>query len=242
MKPTLMLCIPGDWVDRKDFLTRVIERTNGEFMFASLILAKPSAKIHVELDLEEHTPKIAESFRIAGQGKLSGELLQQVADHRMVAYLHFDISLILERSKLIEFSRLMQSVGGIAVKVESSGVAHDWETWFELIDSEFDFDWYCSVMTLVEDEDTYYSCGMHHFLLEEVEVPSDMGIAAAAELINQFNYWRIAEEPKIGDGHTFSLSNDSPHFRMKKVADDRHEPGDLFHNTHGVWKLERVTV
>jgi hypothetical protein len=205
MKPTLMLCIPGDWVDRKDFLTRVVKETKGEFMLAGVILAKPSAKMHVELDLEGHDLRMAESFRVSGQGKLSETLLQQVADHRMVAYLHFDISLILERSEIVEFSRLMQSVGGIAVKVESSGVAHDWETWLKLIDSEFDFDWYCSVMTLVEDEDTYYSCGMHHFLLEEVEVPSDLGISAAAELINEFNLWRIVEEPKIGDGHTFSL-------------------------------------
>ncbi len=235
-----MLCIPGDWADRTDFLTRVVTQTDGEFMLAGMILVKPLANAHVSFELEDHDPRMEESFRVSGQGKLPDALLKKVAEHRMVAYLHFDISFIQEQSKIIEFSRLMRSVGGIAVKVESSGLAHDWDTWLERIGSDWSFDWYCSLIVLVEDRDAYYSCGMHHFLLEEVEVPADLGLTASAELINEFNLWRILEEPKIGEGHTFSLGKDSPRFRMKKISDDRHESGDLFHNTHGVWKLERI--
>lgn len=242
MKPTLMLCIPGDWEDRTDLVVRMAQASGGQTLFLGGILAKPSEGVHVHLDLVEHTPRISKSFRVAGQGKLSEALLQQVAEHRTVAYLHFDISFILERSKLTEFSRLMQSVGGIAVKVESTGLAHDWETWHRLTGSDSSFDWYCSMVVLIKDTDAYYSCGMHHFLLEDVEVPSDLGPEDGADLINQFNFWRINEEAKIANGHTFSLSKDSPRFRMKKAADHRHEPGDLFHNTHGVWRLERVPV
>jgi hypothetical protein len=240
MNPTLMLCIPGPWKDRTDFLTRVVKETKGEFMFAGIILAQPSRKRHVTLEFCGRFSDLRRAFEFAGQGKLSEDFLCTVDGHQSIAYLHFEVSFIQERDKIIDFTRLMQRVGGFGVKVESAGVAHQWSHWFEQITSENPFDWYRTFVVLVGDERYYYSCGMHHFCLSDVEVARQPEISEAANLMNRFNYWQIVEEPQIDSGHTFSITAEAPHFRLRRVPDSRHPEGDLFHNTSGLWRLEEV--
>ena len=52
--------------------------------------------------------------------------------------------------------------------------------------------------------------------------------------------WEILEKPLLESGHTFSLTADSPRFRLELLTDDRHPEDDLFHNPHGLWNLKRV--
>jgi hypothetical protein len=60
----------------------------------------------------------------------------------------------------------------------------------------------------------------------------------AADLMNQFNYWRVVEKPTLAAGHTFSLTPDSQHYRLTHVDDTRHSPDDPFHNPTGIWRLD----
>ena len=64
-----------------------------------------------------------------------------------------------------------------------------------------------------------------------------MGLEPATDLINQFNIFQIGRRTVLKDGQTFSLSAQSPNFRMKAVRDHRHAPDDLLHNPHGIWKF-----
>ena len=240
MKPEIILCVPGPWGDRTKLLEEIIVRTEGEFMFAGGILACPSAKDHVPLEYEPHTPEMEDAFRYAGQGKISDETLQAVSQHKGVAYLHFPLEFIAQRDRMKMFTTLLRDCGGIGIKNESSGVAHEWDRWFELIESEDLFDSYCACIVLVADDDVYYSCGMHHFGLPEVQISRNYDIQEAAKFINDFNLYQLIEEPNINAGHTFSLTSDGPKFRIGHVADNRHDQEDLFYNSAGVWSLETV--
>jgi uncharacterized protein YegJ (DUF2314 family) len=82
---------------------------------------------------------------------------------------------------------------------------------------------------------------MHHFGLPECEVPSFMGVADGADLINRFNAWQINDRPKVNSGETFSLAANEPPFRLELRPDSRHSGDDLFYNPHGVWVLSRAT-
>lgn len=209
-------------------------------MFAGGILACPSAGDHIPLDYEMRTPEMADAFRIAGQGKVSDEAIAAVDEHKGVAYLHFPLQFITQRERIKRFTALLRDCGGIAIKNESSGIAHEWDRWFELISSENLFDAYCACIVLVADEDVYYSCGMHHFGLPEVQISREFDIQEAAGFINDFNFYQLTEEPKIAVGHTFSLTADGPKFRIEHIEDVRHESTDLFHNRAGVWSLETL--
>lgn len=205
-------------------------------MFAGLILADVEAKDHAPVEIHGADSRIAKAFELAGQDKFSSEELVEVQAHRSVAYLRFPSYLPDQYKRIASFSDVLQRAGGIAVKVESSGVAHTWRRWQSLLTGSL-FDNYCAVVTLIREGEFYYSCGMHLFGLPECEVPTHVSLAQAADLMNRFNFWQIAERPILEEGHTFSVSQESPRYRLNLIPDARHEQGELFHNPLGVWRL-----
>ena len=237
MTPELVICIPGKWTDRNDFLRQVITyEPKGRYMFAGMVLADIEAKDHVPLEFCPEDLHIPQAFSIAGQGQIPADVLAQLDEHTAVVYLHFPLDLPEQRERILKYTQLVQRLGGIAVKLESSGIAHSWERWFALL-SGSPFDVYCAGVVLIGDESYYYSCGMHNFGLPECEAPRAIPIDAAADLMNRFNFWQITERPKLASGHTFSLTSSAPHFRLSLEEDSRHAKKELFYNPHGIWRL-----
>lgn len=220
MNQEAIICIPGPWADRSEFLRSIItQEPAGAFMFAGGILANPAGKDHVPLDFCEPYPQMREAFHVAGQGRVSQPTLDAIHMHQGVVYLHFPLDWLGQRERLNKFTEVLMRAGGLAVKVESSGVAHEWGRWFSLL-SGSTFDAYCSAVTLIADSERYYSCGMHHFGLPESSLPRSIEIAAAADLMNRFNIYQIAEHPQLVPGHTFSSAPDAP--LSPGVCDRRH--------------------
>ena len=237
MNNEMIVCIPGAWESRKDFLSSVVETTDGEFMLAAMILAHPKGRDHVELEFAEPYDRMAEAFSSGGRGKLSDETLKKIEKHLSVIYLHFPLDMTSQRLRLVKFTEVVSRCGGIAVKIENSGIAHEWERWFSLLRSDNPFDSYCASVVLSGDQQYYYSCGMHNFGLPDAQTSSDFDTQEAADLLNQFNYYQVLERPRLESGHTFSLTAGSPRFRVNRVTDQRHQEDELFHNPHGLWDL-----
>lgn len=236
----MIVCVPGPWVDRRDFLEAVATKTRGEFLFAGGLLAHPKGGDHVEVELAEPYGQMAEAFGQAGRGTLSGETLDEIARHKGVAYLRFPLDVASERLRLLKFTEAVSRCGGVAVLIENSGVAHEWASWFEMLESGEPSDAYRACVALVGDGRHYYSCGMHCFGLPDAQIPGDVNAEEAAELLNAFNLYRLVEQPSLAPGHTFSRTAGGPLFRLELVADGRHGPDDLFHNAHGLWDLARA--
>ena len=134
MTPEAIICIPGPWADRSEFLRAIItQQPSGEFMFAGAILAHPKGNDHAPLDCCDPYAQMRDAFRVAGQGHLSGATLDAIQGHRNVLYLHFPVDWLAQRERFTKFTRIVQRAGGFAVKVESSGVAHEWDRWFSLL-------------------------------------------------------------------------------------------------------------
>jgi hypothetical protein len=233
----LIIAVPGPWQDRKDFLTRVVKSTGAEFMLAGSMLANPRANDHIELELSEAEPNLRTAFEYAGHGKLREDTLDAIGSHAMVAYLHFPLAVTGQQQRLQRFTSLMRQIGGLAVKIESAGVAHEWAAWEEILASENPFDLYRGFVTLIGGQAHYYSCGMHHFALPEAQMPRSVPIEKATNLLNRFNFYRITESPPLASGHTFSLAADTPRYRLTLIPDERHDDVELLRNGHGVWDL-----
>ncbi len=235
-----MVCIPGPWEDRTEFVQRVVTHTAGDFLFAGGVLAYAKGKDHVPLEFCERIENMRHAFETAGQGKLPPELLDQIASHKSVVYVRFPLDAIAQRQRMLSFTSLIRELGGYAIKIESTGVAHTWDVWRGLISSDNPFDQYRCFVVLIEDEAQFYSCGMHHFGLPDCQIGREIPIEEAAHTMNRFNYYQLIEQPSLESGHTFSLAPDSPSYRITLVADQRHETDDLFRNPSGLWTLERV--
>lgn len=240
MTSELIVCIPGNWKDRADFIHRVVGlEPTGRYMFAGTVLADVVAKDHVPLDFCPPDPLLGQAFAIAAQGQISPPVLALVEAHTAVVYLHFPIDILAQRERVLKYTELLRRLGGLAVKVESSGVAHEWKRWFGRLSGNT-FDVYTAMVTLIGGEDYFYSCGMHHFGLPECEVPASVPLQPAADLMNRFNFWQIVERPRLENGHTFSLTDEDPRYHLYRRVDARHREGDLFWNTYGVWRFEAV--
>ena len=240
MKDEIIICIPGNWKDRARFVESVVTATDGEFIFAGLLLAHPEGNDHVELEFYEAEDPLKRMFYYAGQGSFSETTLDQIEAYRSLVCLNFPFDLISQKERIIKFTEVIQKSGGIAVKLETSGIAHEWERWFELLRSDNPFDTYCAGVLLVGDENFYYSCGMHNFGLPDTQVSNQIESTAAAELINHFNFWQIMDRPSLKSGETFSLTENSPYFRLEMSNDTRHTETELFHNPHGLWELRPI--
>lgn len=240
MNRELVIAIPGPWKDRAEFLSCLVATTKGELMFVGNILANPKAKDHIAVELYEADSHMQEAFEYAGQGKLKQSTIKSIAEHKMTAYLRFPLSVSGEQARMRMFTSAIRKIGGIAVKIESSGTAHEWEVWDEILDSTNPFDLYHGFVTLIGGEGSYYSCGMHHFGMPESQVPRSLEIQEAADLLNRFNYYRMVENPELKDGHTFSLPDEHPGYRLRLLSDPRHDSENLFHNPYGVWDMEPV--
>lgn len=240
MKPSLLLSVPGPWPDRAQFAEQVAESTHAEFIYAAGLLSRPIASQEVRLEFAPRDPGLRAAFEAAGQGLLSEATLAAIEAHRSIAVLAFEDLLLEEREKIGDFSSRLRQLGGAAVRVESSGVVHEWDKWLELIMSENPVDWYRSVVGLIRDEDErcYCSCGMHHFGLLDVQAPAQLAAEPAADLINQFNVFQIVRRTVQKDGRPFSLTSDAANYRIRAVRDHRHLPEDLLHNPHGLWRFE----
>jgi hypothetical protein len=235
-----MICIPGPWKNRTEFLEGIATHTKGDFMFAGAILANPKAKDHVPLEFCEPYEEMRKAFEIAGQGKLSIELLDQISAHNSVVYIRFPLDAITQRKRMLTFTNLIRELGGYAVKIESTGIAHNWETWNSLLSSDNPFDQYRCFVVLIGDSEHFYSCGMHHFGLPDCQISRDIPMEEAADTMNRFNYYQIIEQPNLESGHTFSLTPDSPYYRLVLSPDYRHETDEFFRNPNGLWTMERV--
>lgn len=232
--------IPGSWESREEFLKSVIVSTKGDFMFAGGIFANPKENDHIELEFYEAYEGMTEAFNYGGQGKITDITLHQISQHKGVVYLVFPPNIISQKERIAKFTKVISECGGIAVKLETSGIAHEWNEWFRLINSDNIFDQYCASVVLISDENKYYSCGMHSFELPDAQISRTINVEEAADLINRFNYWRILEKPILEIGHTFSLTSESQYFRLEMTSDKRHQSDDLFYNPKGIWDLEAI--
>jgi hypothetical protein len=167
----VVLCIPGPWESRVDFIQRVITlKPEGIYMFAAGFLAHPSAGDHIAADYFGPDPSLAEAFHFAGQGKLEDKTVARIESHRGYAVLWFDGTVASEKQRLVKFTRVLKEIGGYAVKIDSCGVAHEWDEWFNLLNGSA-FDLYRGFVSLTADENQFFSRGMHHFELADCAIP-----------------------------------------------------------------------
>ena len=182
-------------------------------------------------------PRMVDAFRAAGRGDISAELEEEIAQHQSSIYLRFAANFVEERTRVLKYTELARQLGGIAIKIESSGVGHSWERWFHLLASQNGFDWYCAVVMLLADEGIYYSCGMHHFGLADAAIGKHLAPRNAGNLLNKFNYWRIVEPRELKSGDIFRLDDSNRRYRVDLKRDQINPTEDLFHNPQGLWFL-----
>lgn len=190
-----------------------------------------------------YTPKtpLANSFAFLGQNKISENVLKEIDNYQQIIYLtSLDVgyNYCLQIAK---FAQIILSLGGIAVKVESAGIAHQADHWLAHYHSQDIFDIYSLFVVLIEGDDYYYSCGMHNFGMADVILDLDEEMSLAIYVLNVFNYYRLTEFPIIKEGQTFQPDITSPIYRMHSTFNIIQADNSLLFNPYGQWHLKRFS-
>ncbi len=170
-------------------------------------------------------------------GNFTDEQLEEIGEHNLTIYLIGKSGDLNSITNINNAVCSLLKAGGIAVKVESSGVAHTSERWFELTNSGDLVDVLNAYVTILTDGNTCYSCGMHNIGYRDAIITTDMPLEDASHLISTFLTYLLSENPVLKQGETFSMDSNSPIYLLKQEECKIYPPNDLFFNPFGYWRL-----
>jgi hypothetical protein len=234
---TIILGLPGTWPTRSDIVASIAGLSEG-LIFAGKILLDTTTYQSYQLDIYEHDPELVRAFALAGRRSLTEADLAAIDAHTHTLYV-IGKGGSSERAKLLmQVGARLLRAGGLAVKVESAGVAHSASDWQTLTAASEPSALYSAYVTLVGNEKHFYSCGMHNLGLPDAIVPGTLLPNDAAQLLETFLLYLLLEQPNLNNGHTFSTSPQAPRYRLQLAPCTLYEADDPFYNPYGMWVLE----
>jgi len=235
----IIVGVPGPWADRSEVIGAIASVGPApRFVAAGNVLMDVRAGNSVELETHPHDARMREAFEIAGGGAISDLELRRIAKHRTTAYLiGRDCSLAGARQMMAAAVHLLDA-GGLAVKVESAGVAHPADRWRYHAATGATLSAVRAFVTLVggEPADHHYSCGMHNLGLPDASVVGSVSVDDAAEILTAFNHWNLLERPTLRDGTWFSAGAGEAAFTARRHPFGYDEE-DPLNNPLGRWHL-----
>jgi uncharacterized protein YegJ (DUF2314 family) len=232
----IVVGIPGPWESEQDLMKSLLEDNEGELILLGLMLFDPHAQEHCWVDMRGFNPRMRKAFEVAGGGRIPNETLNLIGQHKHCAYLILDDPSTERAKTAIRFTNAFLRAGGIAINVESAGVAHDRQTWIEKATRLADYDLYSLFVQLVGSGGQYYSCGMQNFGLPDAEV-SSLDKEEAAHILNEFNFYRLTENPELVDGDVVMLPP-ALRFKLRWHEYEGYDPETPLYNSWGKWLLE----
>lgn len=248
------MCVVGNWKSRAE-------------------IAAILDDAELEYEVEASDPRMVEAFRVSAcrvNPSLDEAEYRAIGKHTSVVYFlgpnfsHEDAPPV--SHFMIRVGAALLASGGIAMKCESSGIAHSKERWLEMavtLDAAFnEFDssdeerrlvavaqfWATLFDAFVRfplaDANEFYSCGMHLLGRPEMVVAKgdfpDMNELVG--LFQTFGNYLISEcdFDTVKTGHTFRADERGRRFRLHNTASNRYPEDDFFFNPYGEWRLTPI--
>lgn len=190
------------------------------------------------MEIYGHDKQLKEAFSYAGS--FSSEQLGAIEKHSCTLYVIGKGGSIEDANKMLDVGLALLNAGGIAVKVESSGVAHTVENWTSAAQAKEIHNTFRSFVTFVGEEEFYYSCGMHCLGYPDVVVlKDDYNPSEVVKLMETFLLYNLYEKPVLKSGETFSIDINSPYYILNHKPCTYFEEEHPFYNPYGVWELKK---
>jgi hypothetical protein len=218
----------------------------------------------VECEWREHDDRMPSTFQASAcrcDPSLTAADFASIAEHSQVLYIlspHLTSSDAPSASaRFLRLGQRLLEAGALAIKCESSGIAHGRARWLELArESEGADPWSALfrgyVQLPIQNDDNYYTCGLHLLgqpdliassaVLSEAFGPKENQAWTAVGLFRVFAHYLLAEctPGQFASGHTFSMDGESPRFRVLREECTEYEEDDFFFNPFGLWRFAEV--
>ena len=234
--PKIIVGIPGTWTDRSAIVEAIAKQSDG-YLFAGMTLMNIQTKWSCTIEVYDNDPRLRKAFEVAGDEQFDKQLLDQIDGHTHTIYLVTDGGSPENARAVARAANALLDCGGLAVKVESAGIAHTPVRWRELTELEPSFAMLYAFVTYAGDHGSYYSCGMHNIGHRDAVVTGELPPREATDLLFAFNKYIAIENVVIADGETFGTDAQSPRFRVNKTDCTEFSADNLFYNPYGVYSL-----
>ena len=235
--PELVLCILGPWRNYAELVQDIAASETGHQLTGSALLDTEGG-FACDLLYEGADPALPAAFVKAGPHWAASEAMAAIAEHACVVYLAGRGGSREAAESMMRAAAALVEAGGLGVKVESTGIAHGPAYWTAMCDALPELSAHRALVVYVTGADVY-SCGMHNFGLPDA-MTTATDKAAAADMLRTFTRYLLERAPQMEDGHTFSISEGAPVYRVLKVPAVDYGADSLFNNPYGAWRLEPV--
>ncbi|MBI1760126.1 MAG: DUF4261 domain-containing protein [Acidobacteria bacterium] len=239
MSEQIIIGVPGVWKSQAE-VSQALVAQNNNYIFAGFTLMDTASQDVSFVEMQDYDPRLVDVFETLGDASITDQELQKIAQHHSTLWVLSPEVSISQARRMMNVGMTLLKAGGLAIKVETSGVAHSATRWNEFANADALQPMYCAYVNLIEGDDYFYSCGMHNFGLPDVSVTNQIGAVEATNLLNHFNTYQLEDLPQLDDGDYFSLDETARRYRLTFEACEVYEPEHPFYNPFGRWHLLKL--
>lgn len=223
----------------QEALVKAINGIDG-YSYAGMALLHEQTQDSFGIEIYEKDKNMRQAFEQLSMGRLTEEQLEAIDKHTFTIYLIGKGGTVEDARKMLETSQALLSIGGLGVKVETTGKAFSTEVWNKIGQVPEDTRLYDAfVMKLHADGDVYYTCGMQNMGLKDAIVGA-VDQQTAIYALDAFCLYQILEQPHIRPGESFSPASDMPSFQITEEEDQRYPKEDIYYNKYGLWIMRPI--
>ncbi|MFM2312855.1 MAG: hypothetical protein RLZZ04_2131 [Cyanobacteriota bacterium] len=237
----ITICIPINLEHRQEIVAALANRYGKEYVLMERVFQSTITQESCFIEICDRRRRgTANREAICEADHFDPLTLKQISHCPQVIYLTSTDIGFAACLRMTKLTQVMLQIGGVAVKLESTGVAYDQDRWLACSNVDDVFEIYSLFVTLIEGEDYYYSCGMHNFGKADVAIALTEDLGLAIYVMNVFNYYRLTESPILQDGHTFQPDITCSQYQIKWMMDQENDQDSYQHNPHGRWYLQKL--
>ncbi|MGE0792388.1 MAG: hypothetical protein AB7S26_42330 [Sandaracinaceae bacterium] len=226
--PAFFLLVPGPWRST-DELVRLLQ-ANG---FSCTVDTPRAGEIGVGLVEDD---QLVEGFRRGRRGFLPEDVVAAVAACPTAALLEIARRFDEVPHDTARLARVLREAGGVAVRMESSGAASEWEPWIADLELAEPMALCRCALLYVAGPGRVSTVGMHCFDLPDAEILIG-DVQEDVACLEMFQAFQLHDGPVLASGHTFRPSEDVERRVLERWPDGLHASRDGRYNPFGVWRM-----
>ena len=232
----IVLTIPGMWSSRTALISAL---ANSGLCCDGYAIGEPNFSGICEIEMRGHEERMERAFRAGACGRMSEQDFSRITLHKTVVYLIAEGGTVEKAAEMLKLACKFLDVGGLGVKVDSSGAAHPAVLWKgyhgRAIKGLLD-----AFIIYLFSETFLYSCGMHNLGFRDLIV-NERRDQVSEQILSDFCGMVLTSKRPIKHGDIFRHCETG---RQYVVADSNPEyfaADSLFHNPFGYWDLRTKT-
>lgn len=244
MKDKIVICIPGTWKGRSDFIEKLIVQTDGRLIAAGKYILDHQNSYSCEFDISPSADGMEEAFRMgSATTPIDEKLLAEIGQHTSFLSLYSQKDGVSEALGISEIALAALDCGGLAVRVEGSKRASAPERWREAVQKARDFTpgtlYELFVWAFICDGTTFDTVGMPFLGCPDISIETSE-IDTATVVYNEFARYLLYSEPEIHEGHTIGFNGTEGVWRITRANHIYVEDPDIDFS-RGMWRLQLVS-